>query len=207
MKKVIYLAVLAMVAVACGVTKNAANLSEQPAKKEMTSLDGKKMVQESIKMSGVDMEKVLSDDGTKMIDRPVKWFAGIGKANDKAVAISLAEAEARASISRTLNNMVLDNSKRGNVANNGKVQQALTSYWEQVSTSIQNGCEPYGDAVVSYYPETEMFEAVAKVGIRGDRYTEMLNPAKVEAPAGLSPEEQKQFIEVNKSIMDAARGL
>lgn len=205
MKKVIYLAVMAMVAVACGASKNVA--SEETVKKELTSLDGQKMVQETIQMTDIDITKVLNEDGTKLVERPVKWFAAIGKADNKQVAIEAAQREAQSAVSRVINQMVLDNAKRGNLVNNGKVQQALSSYWEQVSTSIQKACEPYGDVVISYYPATGMYEAIAKVGIRGDKYNAMLNEIQTVKPADLSPEEQKAFIETNKNILDAARGF
>ena len=103
-------------------------------------------------------------------------------------------------------NRILDYARRGNLANNGKVEQALTSYWEQVSKSVQNACEPYGDALVSFRQSTGMYEVTAKVGIRGDKFNQLINSAGSFKPAELSEEELKDFIEINKSIMEAAKG-
>ena len=206
MKKVIYLAVLAMVAVACGAAKNAANSADDVAAKQ-TNLKGQEIVQETLVLTGVDMMKTLNEEGTKIVERPYKWFAGVGTADNKMVAIESAEREARASVSRTINNAVLDNAKRGNLVNNGKVQQALASYWEQVSTSVQKACEPYGEAVISYNKATGMYEVTAKVGIRGDRYNKLLNADTTEATKSLTPEERQAFIDENKSILEAAKGF
>ena len=206
MKKVIYLAVLAMVAVACGASKNAATTTEEVAKKQ-TNLKGQEIVTETFVPSGVDFVKVLNDDGTKLIERPVKWWAAIGKADNKQVAYEKALREAAATVSRTINNAVLDNAQRGTLDNNGKTQQALTSYWKQVSTSVQKACEPYGEASITYNKATGMYEVTAKVGIRGDKYAKMLNADITEATKGLTPEERQAFIDENKSILEAAKGF
>ncbi len=152
------------------------------------------------------MADALNDDGTDMIKRPYKWFAGIGKADNKQVAIELAQREAYATISRVLNNAVLDKAKRTNLGNNGRVQQALTSYWEQVSASVEKACEPFGNTTIEYNPSTRMYEATAKVGIRGDRFNQLLNSAGDFKPSDLSGDELDQFIKANKAIMEAARG-
>ena len=112
-----------------------------------------------------------------------------------------------ATVSRTLNNAVLDNASRGTLDNNGKTLQALKSYWEQVSASVQKACEPYGEAEISYNKETGMYEVTAKLGIRGDKYAKMLNADTTEATKGLTPEERQAFIDENKSILEAAKGF
>ena len=205
MKKVIYLAVLAMVAVACGASKNAATTEETVAKQ--TNLKGQEIVKETFVVSGVDMIKTLNAEGTKIVERPYKWFAGMFTADNKQVAVENAQREAAATVSRTINNAVLDNAKRGNLVNNGKVQQALASYWEQVSASVQKACEPYGEAEISYNKATGMYDVTAKVGIRGDRYVKLLEADTTEATKGLTPEERQAFIDENKSILEAAKGF
>lgn len=171
-----------------------------------TSLEGAQTRVETVKLSGIEMAEALSEDGTQMIQRPYKWYAGIGKADNKQVAIELAQREAYATISRILTNAVKDNAERGNVANNGKVQQALTSHWEQFSTSLQKGCEPFGNTSIEYNQSTRMYTATAKIAIRGDRFNQLLNTAGNFKPTDLSGAELDQFIEVNKAIMEAAKG-
>ncbi len=171
-----------------------------------TSLEGTQTRVETIKLSGIEMAEALSEDGTQMIQRPYKWYAGIGKADNKQVAIELAQREAYATISRILTNAVKDNAERGNVANNGKVQQALTSHWEQFSTSLQKGCEPFGNTSIAYDQSTRMYTATAKIAIRGDRFNQLLNTAGNFKPSDLSGAELDQFIEINKAIMEAAKG-
>ena len=105
-----------------------------------------------------------------------------------------------------MNNAVLDESERGNLANNGNVQQAITSHWKQVSTSLQKACEPYGNTTIEYNPSTKMYEATSKVGIRGDRYNQLLQSAGDFKPTDLTDDELEQFIKINKSIMEAAKG-
>lgn len=206
MKKLHLLGMAAVFAVAlasCGSSKNLA--VESKIDKE-TTLEGEKVVVETTKLQGIEMVDDLSEDGTKMIKVAYKWYAGIGKANDKQTAIEMAELEARATISRVIENAVKTESERGTVANNGEVQKALTSHWNQISVSIQNACEPFGDTRVEYSQTTKMYTVTQKVGIRGDKFQKMLNNAGNYKPSNLSGKDLEDFIEVNKSIMEAAKG-
>lgn len=187
----------------CGSSKNM--VVESKIDKE-TTLEGEKVVVETTKLQGIEMVDDLSEDGTKMIKVAYKWYAGIGKANDKQTAIEMAELEARATISRVIENAVKTESERGTVANNGEVQKALTSHWNQISVSIQNACEPFGDTRVEYSQTTKMYTVTQKVGIRGDKFQKMLNNAGNYKPSNLSGKDLEDFIEVNKSIMEAAKG-
>ena len=190
----------------CGTKKPALAPAVESSRTKTTSLEGDKVTSETVKLTGIEMAEALNDDGTDMIKRPYKWFAGIGKADNKQVAIELAQREAYATISRVLNNAVLDQAKRGNVANNGRVQQALTSHWKQVSASVEKACEPFGNVTIEYNANTRMYETTAKVGIRGDRFNQLLNTAGNFKPSDLTGEDLDQFIQTNKSIMEAAQG-
>ena len=170
------------------------------------SLEGEKVMVETTKLYGTEMVESLNEDGTKMVKVPYKWYAGIGKANDKQTAIEMAELEARATISRIVENAVLAESERGTLSNNGDVQKALTSHWNQVSTSIQNGCEPIGDTKIEYSQATKMYTVTAKVGIKGSRFQELLNSAGSFKPTNLSGDDLQQFIDANQSIMNAVKG-
>ena len=206
MKKLHLLGIAVFAALAimsCGSSKNMAVQSNVDKQK---SIEGEKVVVETTKLQGIDMVEDLNEEGTKIIKIPYKWFAGIGKANDKQTAIEMAELEARATISRVIENAVLAQSERGTVANNGEVQKALTSHWQQVSMSVQNACEPFGDTKIEYSPSTKMYTVTAKVGIRGDKYQQLLNNAGNYKPNSLSGKDLDDFIEVNKSIMNAAKG-
>lgn len=160
----------------------------------------------SLKLQGVEMVETISDDGASMIKRPYRWFAGIANADVQSIAVEMAQLEAYATISRVIENAVMAKAERGTVVVNGKVQQALKSHWEQVSMSIQKACEPFGDTDVTFNSETGMYEVIAKVGIRGDRYVKLLEGAKEDKPEGLTGDDLKQFVNVNNSIIDAAKG-
>lgn len=195
-------ALAAMVMVSCGSSKKAAESRIDKG----TSLEGEKVVVETARLQGIDMVEGLSEDGTKIVKLAYKWYAGIGKANDKQTAIEMAELEARATISRIVENAVVANSERGSLVDNGEVQKALTSHWQQVSRSIQNACEPFGDTKIEYSPTTRMYTVTAKVGIRGDKFQQMLNNAGNFKPSNLSGKDLDDFIAVNKEIMNAAKG-
>lgn len=201
----------------CGSSKNVSQSSSYTSKGELkpavestvstqTSLEGTQTRVETVKLQGIEMAEALSEDGTQMIQRPYKWYAGIGKADNKQVAIELAQREAYATISRILTNAVKDNAERGNVDNNGTVMQALTSHWEQFSMSLQKGCEPFGNTTIEYDQATRMYSAMSKIAIRGDRFNQLLNSAGNFKPSNLSGSDLEQFIEVNKAIMEAAKG-
>lgn len=194
---------LILTMVSCGSSKKAV---ETVSYEKDKNIAGETVMVKKQKMSGIEMADELSEDGTRIEKVAYKWYAGIGKANVEQVAITLAQQEAYAEISRTFNNIVKDSAERGNVANNGVVQQALTQHWEQMSLSLLKGCEPFGDVIVEYNPANKMYTATAKIGMRGDRYNEMINNSQNFKPANLSGEELDQFVEVNKSIMQAAKG-
>lgn len=196
-------AVFAVALASCGSSKN---LAVESSIDKQTSLEGEKVVVETTKLQGIEMVDDLSEDGTKMVKVAYKWYAGIGKANDKQTAIEMAELEARATISRVIENAVKVEAERGTGANNGEVQKALTSHWNQISVSIQNACEPFGDTKIEYSQTTKMYTVTQKVGIRGDKFQKMLNNAGNYKPSNLSGKDLEDFIEVNKSIMEAAKG-
>lgn len=208
MKKNFTMAVAAAVLLASCGTAQQTTLAPavESSRQVVTSLEGQQVISETFKSSGYDNADALNDDGTEIIKRPYKWFAGIGKADNKQVAIELAQREAYAAISRTLNNAVHDAGERGNVVVSEHVKQAVTLHWEQVSSSVEKGCEPFGNVTVEYDPSTRMYNVIAKVAIRGDRFNKMLNSAGDFKPSDLSGEELDQFIEANKAIMEAARG-
>ena len=206
MKKVVLFISSIMLLLSCGTTKSTMAPAVDSERKTVTSLEGQQVVSETVKLSGIEMAEALNEDGTDMIKRPYKWFAGIGKADNKQVAIEHAQREASATISRVLNNAVKDGAERGNVVNNGRVQQALASHWEQFSTSLQKACEPFGNTTIEYDPSTKMYQVTAKVAIRGDRFNQLLKTAGDFKPADLTGDDLEQFIETNKAIMEAAKG-
>ncbi len=199
------MAVTVVIMFSCAGSKHAAQ-STDPVRSKVTTIEGEKVVREDVRMQGIEMSESLNDDGTEIVSRPFKWYAGLGKADNRQVAIELAQREAYATISRVVSNAVKDQASRGNVANNGQVQQALRSHWEQVSISIQQGCEPYGNVSVEYSPTTHMYSVTAKVAIRGDQFNRMMNAAGSYKPANLTGDDLARFIEANEAIMQAAKG-
>ena len=197
------IALLAMVMVSCGSKKQAVVESHIDRQK---NLEGENVAVETTRLQGIEMIDDLSEDGLSMRKVAYKWYAGIGKANDKQTAIEIAEREARATISRVVENTVDDQAKRGSLTNNGEVQKAISSYWMQTSHSIQNACEPFGDTKIEYSPTTKMYTVTAKVGMRGDKFQQMLNNAGNYKPSNLSGKDLDDFIKVNKAIMNAAKG-
>ncbi|MBQ8564766.1 MAG: hypothetical protein IJ442_02910 [Bacteroidaceae bacterium] len=200
------MSLLGLILMSCSTSKNAV---VPPAVKSSittkTNVEGVKVSVETVEESGFETAEALNDDGTELIKRPYKWYAGRGEADNKQVAIELAQREAYATISRILNNAVKDGAELGNVGNNGKINQSLTTHWEQISISLQKGCEPFGNISVEYNPSTRMYSATAKVAIRGDLFNKLLNSAGDFKPTDLNEEELEDFIKANKAIMEAAR--
>lgn len=193
----------ALLMVSCGSSKQVTTTETKTEK--TTSLEGAEVVKETSKDQGIEMVDDLSEDGLSLRKVAYKWYAGRYSANDKATAIEMAQREAYSTISRVMNNMVLDEAERGTLANNTDVQKAAKSHWQQVSLSLQKACEPFGETVVEYNPTTKVYTATAKVGVRGDRYNKMLNDAGNFKPDNLKGEELQQFMEVNKNILEAAK--
>jgi hypothetical protein len=193
----------ALVLTSCGSSKN---MAVQSNIEKQRSLEGEKVMVETTKLTGYDKSEGLNEDGTDIVKVAYKWFAGIGKADDKQTAIEIAELEACATISRVVESTVKAESERASLTNNSETQKAISSYWKQVSTSIQNACEPYGDTKIEYSPTTKMYTVTQKVACRGDKYIQMLNNAGNYKPNNLSGKDLEEFIKVNKSIMEAAKG-
>lgn len=185
-----------------GTTKQAVVKSRIDTQK---NLEGEKVAVETTQLQGIAKVDDLSEDGLTIVKVAYKWYAGIGKANDKQTAIEIAEREARATISRVVQNMVDDQAKRGALTDNGEVQKTIASYWKQTSRSIQNACEPFGETKIEYSPTTKMYTVTAKVGMRGDKFQQMLNNAGNFKPNNLSGKDLDDFIKVNKAIMNAAK--
>ncbi|MCM1041396.1 MAG: hypothetical protein NC396_03075 [Bacteroides sp.] len=209
MKKIFSLALCGLLVLSFS-TINPVMAQKRAVKKEMNrgkvkSLEGSRVAVEENALTGFEMVESLNEEGTKLVKVAYKWFAGTAKADNKSMAIEMALSEARAEVSRSILNMVQTESERGAMANNGQVQQALKSYWNQVSMSVQNGCEPLGNALVEYDKKTGMYNVRAKVGIRGDLYKKMLNTAG-QKPTTLTGEDLKAFEETNASIINAAKG-
>lgn len=160
----------------------------------------------TLKLQGIEMKESMNDDGTAIIQRPYRWFAGMASADMQAMAVEMAQMEAYATVSRVIENIVKAKAERGTLSVNGKVQMALKSYWEQKSTSIQKACEPFGETDVTFNSDTRMYEVTAKVGIRGDRYVKLLDEAKDAKPEGLTGDDLEQFIDANNAIIEAAKG-
>lgn len=156
---------------------------------------------ENIQLHGLEMVETLSDDGMRIIKMPFKWFAGIGEADDKQIAIEIAQREAQSAVSRIIRNEVIDQAAKLSVDVNGRVCQALVSSWEQYSHSILVGCEPFGDTEVQYNPNTGMYKVKAKIGIQGDRFKKMMNEYKERTPEDLTPIEVQQFIQINQTVV------
>ena len=51
-----------------------------------------------------------------------------------------------------------------------------------------------------------MYTVTSKVGIRGDKFQQMLNNAGNFKPSSLSGKDLEDFIEVNRQIIEAAKG-
>lgn len=179
--------------------KNDVSLVKVPA----SGGQGKVRAEKSTR-TGYQMVDALNEAGTKLEKVAYKWFAGDAEADNKSVAIEMALSEARAEVSRSVLTIAKTEAERGALTNNGKVQQALKTYWNQVSMSVQKGCEPFGDAIVVYNKKTGMYQVRAKVGMRGDLYKEMLRTAG-QKPTTLSGEELREFEEINASIINAAK--
>ena len=203
MKKLLILTLSLFILTSCAAKK----VTTETSIKKIESLEGEKIKQATTKIKGIEMVESLSEDGTKIEKVPYVWFAGTNKSNDKQTAIEFAQREAYATISRTLNQAVNDNASRGTLGNDGVVEKALKSYWEQVSISISRGCEPFGDVIIEYSPSTRMYDVTAKVGIRGDRYQQLINEAGSYRPDNLTKEQLDDFIERNKAIMEAAEQI
>lgn len=189
----------------CGTQKTLVSQAVPSQIKVQPTLEGASVNVETTQLQGIEMADALNDDGTDMVKRPYKWYAGTSVANNKQVAIEMAQREAYATISRILNNAVKDQAERGNIANNGAVQQALKAHWEQFSVSLTKACEPFGSTTIKYEPSTGMYEATAKVAIRGDKFNQLIKTAGSFKPANLSGDDLQKFTDTNQAIMEAAK--
>ncbi|MBQ7852439.1 MAG: hypothetical protein IKA19_06485 [Muribaculaceae bacterium] len=170
------------------------------------NLEGRCVATTEAETSGYAEAESLSPDGRKIEKWEYKWYSGTAKANDKQTAIEMAQREAYATISRTINNAVIDAGERATSGCNGNVSKALNSRWLQVSESVIRGCEPFGNAKIEYDRCTGMYTVTAKVAIRGDRFNKMLDEVANYRPTFLTVEEINVFVDVNVNIVNIVRG-
>ena len=161
---------------------------------------------DDIEQTGYEMQKALNEDGSGFIERPYKWYSGIGKADDRQIALEIAQREAYSTISRIIGNIVEDNCEKIALTTEGRVKSALRSYWRQVSQNITKGCEPFGRAAVEYDTVSGMYIVTAKVAVRGDRFLKMLGEKPAIDNIELSKEEVSELIEINTAILSAVKG-
>ncbi len=204
MKKLIYLIACVTLLSGCGLTKNSGSVVI--SREEGRNLEGDKVMIETVQLHGIEMVETLNAAGNDIIKRPYKWWAGTATADNRQIAIEMAQSEAYSTISRVLNNAVVTSSERGAIANQGRVQMALKSYWEQVSTSLQRAGEPVGQTIVEYNRKTKMYTVTAKVGVSGEQFNALLEEAGNFRPSDLNETELQEFIQVNNDIIEAARG-
>lgn len=202
MKKIFALALTALTLAACGTTSKVAKPSVGK------NIEGQKVVSYEREITGYTTAKGLSKDGKKLEDVVYKWYAGVGEMDNEQVAIELAQREAYNTISRVMNQIVMDEAHKGGVANNTKVITALNLCWDQFSQSMLKGCEPFGNALIEYNPSTRVYKATAKIAIRADKFLNLLETASNFTPAEITEDKEAlaEFIEINKSIMSRARG-
>lgn len=209
MKKLLSLATFALLLASCGTSKTtvpAIYTPTEPTREVVKSLEGENVIKETVKDNGIAMSESLSEDGMSIISVAYRWFSGTHTADNKQLAIEIARREASVAVTRVLNTIVTDKAEKGSLEVKGKVQDALKSYWSQQSMAILNGCEPFGEVEVEYSPTTRMYKATAKVAMRGDRFNKALESAGTYRPENLTQDEMNSFIELNKSIIEAAKG-
>ena len=170
------------------------------------NLEGRCVAVTEEAQSGFEEAEALSSDGRKIERWAYKWFSGIAKANDKQTAIEMAQREAYATISRTINNAIIDAGERAASGYNGNVSKAINSRWVQVSESVIRGCEPFGKTKIEYDRCTGMYTVTAKVAMRGDRFNKMLDEVTNYRPTFLTVEEINVFVDVNVNIVNIVRG-
>ena len=83
----------------------------------------------TLQLQGITMIETMNDDGTDMIKRPYRWFAGMAEADVESVAVEMAQLEAYAAVSRVIENAVSTNAERSSLVVDGKVAKALKSHW------------------------------------------------------------------------------
>lgn len=208
MKKFLCLASVALIVLSCGSLRKSSSHSSPFISPVETATDftGEQVVQTKVAVSGIELSKAISEDGTQIIELPYRWFSGTATADNLSVAIEMAQREAYSTVSRELNNAVHDKAEGGSVVVDSKVKEAVRSYWSQVSTSLIKACGPYGDAVVNYNERTKMYTVMAKVAILAIKWNELVDSAGAYVPEDLNKEELDQFLELNKSIIEAAKG-
>ncbi|MBQ7342839.1 MAG: hypothetical protein IJW42_06210 [Alistipes sp.] len=210
MKKLLLFTVPIVLLSSCGTSKRAiatANPIElAPSREQVVSLEGETVIKEVRKDNGIAMSESLSEDGMSIVKVAYRWFAGTHSADNKSVATEVARREASAAVSRAIMSIVEDKAEKGALEVNGRVKEALKSYWSQQSRTILNGCEPFGDVETEYSPTTRMYTVAAKVAMRGDRFNKALQSAGTYRPETLTKEELDKFIELNTMIINAAKG-
>lgn len=209
MKQFFFFLMSAALLVSCGSAKPA--YTPAPQIQTVTSLEGQQVNKETRADTGYDEGKGLSADGTKIEMVTYKWWAASADVDNKSAAIALARQRAYNAVADNVNKCVASevnsDSNIGIAGANGQYLESVTGAWKQFSNAVMKGCEPWGELEIEYNPSTGQYSVWAKVAIRGDRFVKLLNETATAAPANLSGSALDAYMETNKKIADALRGL
>lgn len=195
MKRVNLILLCALMCVSCGIIKAQNNI---PANQEV---------------SGVKMSDALSEDGTSIIQRPYRWWAGFATVNKYQEAVTQATEDAYVAVAREFDRKINEVVERGSVTTNGKVVDATKRYWTQISEKLVKQCGPFGEVEILIQPSknnNHMYTVKAKVAMRGDYYIALIEKAAKEAPKkiqtnGMTAAEVNEVLELNNAILRAAK--
>ena len=141
-------------------------------------------------IEGIELFETLNDDGSAYIRKPYKWYAGFGESDVKSNAVEMAQQDAYSRILHAIDKAVEER--------NGQATQVVRSYWTDASRSVLHDWELM-DTQFTYNNETGMYKVKVKIGIRGDKFLELLKSASNAEPEGLDGGEQKQFIDAGNN--------
>lgn len=195
MKRVNLVLLCALLCASCGITK------------AQTTIPTKQQI------AGIEMSNALSEDGTSIIQRPYRWWAGFAIVNDYSAAVRQATEDAYTTVAREFNNMVNSVVERGEITTNGRVVSAVKSYWSQVSEKLVKQCGTFGEAEIIEQPceeNNKMYTVKAKVAIRGDYYITLIENAVKGSPKmiqtnGMTPQEVDEILDLNNAILRQAK--
>lgn len=190
--------------VSCGTTKKAVSTSVPTSQiKTVTSLENTEVREVERVLSDIEIVKVLSEDGTKMVDMPMKWFAGTYKSNNQRVAIEAAQRDAYNTIAREVQNEVMTKGQVNAMDNNSEAREAFRAFSNQVAQATIRGCGPFGKTEIQYDPATGMYTVWAKVALQGDQYRQLIKTAGEAHKEGLSGESLDSYLEAFNKVMEA----
>ena len=149
----------------------------------------------------------------KIVEIPYVYFTAVGESNNQRIADEMARSAAYSLISNTFNvknidqkvsnafSSIADESTADDVTRVTRATEDFSRYLSQESSSTVSGFTPFGQTVIQFDQESQIYKVWARVGMPAKNWEKTYKKCLNYKPKDLSPKELKTFEKIQKDIL------